>query len=258
MRSPKLLVLGWVFALAGVAMAGSNGGDLGLAPSRSSRSRDRTDVFNRRSTAAGQPSGTSSIPASAASSSLASSPLNTTKAAAAASLPDAPAMPPLEPPRPAPIPLDFTVSYALSDSCLLYLSTILRSPMFTSCLPFSLLLTTSTSYSTMLQAATASGDYTALNQLLSYVANPQPSAAQCDTYFSGLLRDFNGKNNCGADVAAHKATAMLARDGISSYTVTRAAARLVNPDTGKFCYLDAVSASRPDDLYLWSLAAGIP
>lgn len=150
------------------------------------------------------------------------------------------------------------VSYALSDSCLLYLSTILRSPTFTSCLPFSLLLTTSTSYSTILQAATTSGNYTALNELLAYVADPQPSGAQCDTYLSGLLRDFDGKNNCGADVAAKKATAMLAQDGLGSYTVMRAAARLVNPDTGKYCYLDAVSASRPDDLYLWSLPAGIP
>jgi hypothetical protein len=37
----------------------------------------------------------------------------------------------------------------------------------------------------------------------------------------------------------------------------REAAGLVDPDTGVYCYIEAKASGRPDDLYLWSIPAGI-
>jgi hypothetical protein len=37
----------------------------------------------------------------------------------------------------------------------------------------------------------------------------------------------------------------------------RRAAAITDPDTGKYCYLQAITDASPDDLYLWSLPAGV-
>ncbi|RSH87259.1 hypothetical protein EHS25_003168 [Saitozyma podzolica] len=190
--------------------------------------------------------------ASASSSSASSSSSN-----ASASLPLRPSAAPASPPSPVPTPLDTSISYALSDSCLLYLTSLLQATTFQSCLPFSLLLSTSSSYAQLVSTATNTNNYTTLNELLAYSYSPQPSGDQCDSYMQGVLSDMGGKSNCQADIAAKKVVALEAKIGVGTYAVVRQAENLIDPDTGVYCYLEALASDRPDDLYLWSLPQGI-
>jgi hypothetical protein len=152
--------------------------------------------------------------------------------------------------------MDLQLSYALSRPCLLHLTALLSSPTFASCLPFSLLLTTSTSFASLLAAAPADG-YATLNALLAYVASPQPSGAQCDAFLADAAREMAEKGRCDADLRARVPSALEAQSGLGNAGVMRGAAGLRDPDTGAWCYLEAVASSRPDDLYLWALPSGI-
>ena len=175
-------------------------------------------------------------------------------------IPLPPSVTPTSPPHPVPTALDLAVSYAMSDSCLLYLTSILSSDTFQSCLPFSLLLMTSTSYASLLSTSRSSGDLATLNQLVAYTSSPQPSSEQCDNYFSGVITALKAKNNCAADLAKGSPARGIAKEvqaGVASYKLMREASALTDPDTGGYCYLQAVASPTPDDLYLWSLPAGI-
>lgn len=181
-------------------------------------------------------------------------------AAANITVPLAPTTIPTSPPSPAPTPLDLAVSYALSDSCLLYLTSTLSSATFQSCLPFSLLLTTSTSYASLLSSSRSKGDLETLNQLLAYTSSPQPGSETCDQYFSGVLSGLNAKSNCAADLAKGTVAKGIGKEvqaGIGNYKLMREASALADPDTARYCYLQAVASPTPDDLYLWSLPSGI-
>ena len=174
-------------------------------------------------------------------------------------LPLPPDIIPLEPPSPAPTPLDLSISYSLSSSCLLYLTSLLTSSRFTSCLPFSLLLTTSTTFSHLVSESIAKSNYTDLNALLAYVSSPLPAPDECDAYMASVLPSIGGKASCAADLASKTIgqVAMEAEMGIGNYKLVREAAALTDPNTGVYCYLEAISMNRPDDLYLWSLPASI-
>lgn len=174
-------------------------------------------------------------------------------------IPAPPPTAPTSPPSPVPTPLDLSLSYSLSSSCLLYLTNLLPAANFTSCLPFSLLLTTSTSYSTLVTDSITSSNLTDLDSLLAYVSSPQPSPNECDAFMAAALSDIGEKSNCGADLAARPVNAVAneAQNGIGNYKLMREAAAMTDPETGVYCYLEAVSSSKPDDLYLWSLPAGI-
>lgn len=181
--------------------------------------------------------------------------------ASTSALPRAPSAAPTVPPSPAPTPMDLQLSYALSTTCLSHLSGLLSSPTFLSCLPFSLLLTTSTSFASLV----ASDDYALLNDLLAYVSSPQPSSATCDDFMRDAYTKTGDKGACGGDLTqtqnqskkAAGGAAVEARTGLGNYALMRVAASLKDPDEGVYCYLQAVESERPDDLYLWSLAAGI-
>lgn len=245
-----------------LAVHGRNPGELrGLPPEGS----ERWDMRARADSDVSSSSSSTSTLSSAASSTLFNTATLTSSAPASSSttsdlsfLPLPPASPPTSPPQPVPTPLDLSISYSLSHSCLTYLTSILPSTLFQSCLPLSLLLTTSTSYSTLLSDAITSSNFTTLNNLISYTSSPQPDSAQCDDYFSGILKAMSDKNNCAADLASRTPIAMTTRYGVGNYQVIREASGLTDPTTGKWCYLEAVADERPDDLYLWSIPAGIP
>lgn len=175
-------------------------------------------------------------------------------------LPLPPKPTPTVPPSPVPTPLDLSISYSLSSSCLLYLTPLLTSAKFTSCLPFSLLLTTSTTYSDLISTSITKSNFTDLNNLLAYISSPQPAATQCDAFMFNALSEIGSKVNCASDLSTKSANAVAteAKTGIGNYKLMREAATITDPDTGVFCYLEALSSTKPDDLYLWSLAAGIP
>ncbi|WWD17193.1 hypothetical protein CI109_101631 [Kwoniella shandongensis] len=177
--------------------------------------------------------------------------------AATATLPLVPSTIPLRPPSPVPTPLDLSLSRALSTQCMNYLASLLSSTTFLSCLPFSLLLTTSTAYSTIVSTALTTGNYTTLNQLIAYTSTPQPGSEQCTTYMQGVLSTLSGKSNCGNDLSNGVLVAKEAKIGIGNYEVMRVAEGLKNEDQGVYCYLQALREERPDDLYLWQLPCGI-
>ncbi|KAK4687324.1 hypothetical protein P7C73_g2788, partial [Tremellales sp. Uapishka_1] len=181
---------------------------------------------------------------------------NTSSSSTTTILPYPPSPLPTSPPEPTPTPLDLSISYALSNACLLYLTALLRSSTFLSCLPLSLLMTTSSGYSTLLSTSIASGNYTTLNNLVGYTSEPQPSGSECDTYLLGVLADFGSKANCQADVQSGNVVALQAAAGLGNYQVVREASGLLNSQ-GVYCYLEALSSARPDDLYLWGIPGGV-
>lgn len=177
------------------------------------------------------------------------------QARATSNLPKAPASPPSSPPPNAPQPFDTSMSYALPTECLGFLLGMISNPNFISCLPFSLLLTTSSGFNSRIQAAAQTHNYTYLNDLIAYTGSPQPSADTCDGYMTDFAKDLRRKQNCGSD-QSNTGVVMQARRGLGNYHVMRTAATLVHPETGVYCYIDALASSKPDDLYLWKLPSG--
>jgi hypothetical protein len=120
------------------------------------------------------------------------------------------------------------------------------------------LLTTSTSYASLLASSLTAGNLTTLNELIAYTISPQPSSDTCDTYFSGVLSALTSKGNCAADLAKGSITSVAKETwaGVGNYEVMREASALTDPDTGSYCYLQAVASTTPDDLYLWSIPSG--
>lgn len=170
-------------------------------------------------------------------------------------LPKAPTTAPTSPPPSAPQPFDTSMSYALQTECLGFLLGMIANPSFVSCLPFSLLLTSSSGFNSRIQAAAQSHNYTYLNDLIAYSGNPQPSGDSCDSAMAGFLKDLEKKAHCGMDKSKTGVVAQ-ARRGLGNYQVMRTAATLVHPETGVYCYVDASASSKPDDLYLWKLPSG--
>lgn len=185
--------------------------------------------------------------------------LRRAKAAENVTIPLPPSVIPTSPPSPVPTPMDLSLSYALSDSCLLYLTSVLSSTTFKSCLPFSLLLTTSSSFASLLSDSLEAGNLTTINELIAYTSSPGLGSDTCDQYFSGVLSALSSKSNCAADLGkgmTNTAIAKEAQAGVGNYKLMRQASVIVDPDTGKYCYLQAVASSTPDDLYLWSIPSG--
>ncbi|TXT08992.1 hypothetical protein VHUM_02466 [Vanrija humicola] len=170
--------------------------------------------------------------------------------------PKAPATIPTAAPQPVPTPLD-AISYSLSQSCLEYVGTLIApSSKFMTCLPFSLLLSTSAAYKNQVLTTTRTGNWTFLNELLAYTNSPQPSPGSCDQTFQSILTAYADKANCGNDLSGGPAVAKQAQTGIGNYAVMRTASGLINPNTGVYCYLEALANVKPDDMYLWMLPSG--
>lgn len=207
-------------------------------------------------------SGSSIAPptSAAAAASTAPPPSSSSSTITRPNVPAAPDAPPTSPPRPVPTPMDLTVSYSLSDGCLDFMTSFLTNPLFTTCLPLSLLLTTSTSYRNLVSAA-PDDKYGTLNNLIAYTSSPQPSSTECDDYFASLAKAITEKKHCAADLnggAEANPVAMDTRRGLGNYKVVREVSALKDPQSGEYCYLRALADSRPDDMYLYSLPAGIP
>jgi len=120
----------------------------------------------------------------------------------------------------------------------------------------SLLLTTSTSFRDIVRNG-PNDNYTDLNNLIAYTNSPKPGSKACQDYFTGLETSFTEKKHCAADLKERNPAAVEVRNGLGNYEVMRGAGELVDPDGGEYCYLQATADGRPDDMYLWSLPAGI-
>ncbi|WRT66470.1 uncharacterized protein IL334_003429 [Kwoniella shivajii] len=179
-------------------------------------------------------------------------------------LPKPPSTPISSPPKPIPTPLDLSISKSLSSGCMVYLASLLSTSTFISCLPLSLLLTTSSGYSTILQTALSTGNYTTLNNLISYTSNPQfggnaspDGSDQCDDYMQNVMSSLSSKSNCGTDIANGNLVAKEAKTGLGNYKLIKQVSTLIDDQSGVYCYLEAVNSKKPDDLYLWGIPSGI-
>ncbi|ORX35798.1 hypothetical protein BD324DRAFT_80651 [Kockovaella imperatae] len=182
----------------------------------------------------------------------------TTTTSTSIPLPLPPLIAPLTPPTPTPIPMDLFLSYSVSTPCLSYMTSTLSSPLFSSCLPFSLLLTTSTSFANLVKSSLKTRNLTTLNDLLAYTTSPQPSIDTCVSFFQSTLSDLSSDSHCGNDLKDARVLAVEFADGLANYNLMRKAAGLVSEETiGSHCYLEAITATSADDLYFWSLPAGI-
>ena len=65
------------------------------------------------------------------------------------------------------------------------------------------------------------------------------------------------KSHCQADIKAGKNLAVEFLDGVGNYQLMRQAAGLKDPKTDNYCYLEELASNQSDDLYLWSLPAGV-
>lgn len=218
------------------------------------------DRIHTRSIRQAEISGTSILftpsPSIAESTPSPSPSMNPSSSSPSIKLPMPPSTPPTSPPKPVPSPMDLSVSYSLSNDCLLFISTFLTSSLFHSCLPLSLLLTTSTSFGDLIKEG-PNDNYTTLNNLIAYTNSPKPGSKACQDYFAGLETSFGEKKHCAADLRDRNPSAIEVKNGLGDYEVMRRAGELVDPDRGEYCYLQATADGRPDDMYLWSLPAGI-
>ncbi|ODN94197.1 hypothetical protein L198_05048 [Cryptococcus wingfieldii CBS 7118] len=164
---------------------------------------------------------------------------------------------PTSAPSPVPTPLDLSISNVMSSSCMTYLTSLVSSSTFMACLPFSLLLTTSSAYATLVSTALSSGNYTHLNELVGYTSSPQPSSDTCESYMEGVMTALTSKSNCASDISSNLAVVKKTKLGVGNYKVMKEAEALVDTDTGSYCYLEAIASEKPDDLYLWGLPGGI-
>ncbi|CAK9781142.1 hypothetical protein CC85DRAFT_282482 [Cutaneotrichosporon oleaginosum] len=178
------------------------------------------------------------------------------RAPAPSVLPKPPSSSPPAAPNPVPTPLDTSISSSLSGECMSYLTNLLSNSTFLSCLPFSLLLQTSNSFRSQLNAAVGSGNFSYINDLIAYASSPAPDAETCDRVFAGYAEAVKERAHCGNDLNNGIPVARQARRGLGNYAAVRTAVGLVNPDSGSYCYLEAVATERPDDAYLWQLPMG--
>ncbi|WWC62094.1 uncharacterized protein I303_104684 [Kwoniella dejecticola CBS 10117] len=205
-------------------------------------------------------SSTSSITNSSAANSMSSS--LSSSSSSSLPLPPSPAVTTL--PKPIPKPLDLSISTSLSSSCMVYLTTLLSTQEFISdCLPFSLLLTTSTSYSSLLSSSIQSGNFTTINNLISYTSSPGAEdggdgSGKCEEYMNTVESALTSNKNCGTDLSNKNQVVKQTKNSLGNYKLIKEVSALVDEDTGVYCYLQAVRSKRPDDAYLWNLPSGIP
>nr|XP_019011066.1 uncharacterized protein I206_04374 [Kwoniella pini CBS 10737]OCF49847.1 hypothetical protein I206_04374 [Kwoniella pini CBS 10737] len=175
------------------------------------------------------------------------------------SLPLPPLTPITTPSKPIPMPLDLSISNSLTNGCMIYLTTLLSTEEFIyDCLPFSLLLTTSTSYSTLLSNSIQLNNFTNINNLISYTSNNNNSE-RCENYIKIIEDNLNSNKNCGIDLNQNKNQVIKqTKNSLGNYKLIKKISNLINEETGIYCYLENVKSKRPDDAYLWNLPSGIP
>jgi hypothetical protein len=119
-----------------------------------------------------------------------------------------------------------------------------------------------------------------MNAALSQICHPSDAdvSQDCSTYFNQMGKDMVKQENCYDDLNEGNAVALQAYDGTSTlvslsfsaegltvqtnlsglihYDMMQQAACLPDDRTGTYCYLEAMTASTPDDGYLWTLPSG--
>ncbi|BGP15983.1 hypothetical protein JCM10213v2_003976 [Rhodosporidiobolus nylandii] len=137
-----------------------------------------------------------------------------------------------------------------STACPSFFSTFLADSTFTSCAPFSLLLTTSSAFFTAERSPYS---------LLPYVldASCAADAVTCTDLMDSLAKEIKQSNTCGPDLNLGNPLAIEALRGFQNYRIYREAGCQKSNATGTpYCFAEAAAQSEPDDLYLYYVAEG--
>lgn len=154
-------------------------------------------------------------------------------------------------PTPFPQPFDASVSDNFTtQGCQAFFTNFTQDENFRQCRSFSFLLNASAAF---LQAQR---NLSLLNNIIWGTCNTPTTAQTCDTTMTNYLSQLNSL--CKSDITAENPVVLQAQIGFQSYTAMRTAACLPDPSTNAYCYIDAVAASPPADIYFYALPLGTP
>ncbi|GAA6027294.1 hypothetical protein JCM8097_002567 [Rhodosporidiobolus ruineniae] len=137
-----------------------------------------------------------------------------------------------------------------STACPSFFATFLADSTFTSCAPFSLLLTTSSAFFTAERSPYS---------LLPYVLDASCGAdsSTCSTLMDTLARQIKQSSTCGPDLDKGNPLATEALQGFLNYRMYRElGCQKSNATEQRYCFADAAANSQPDDLYLYYAGEG--
>lgn len=155
-----------------------------------------------------------------------------------------------------------------SPSCPAFFNSFLNNQTFQDCLPFSLLLQVRLGHHLNLKAATltfiqTSNSFFAATQspvtlVRTLDATCHINYATCSTLMSTLATSLRSSQNCQQDLSLSNPMVEQAYAGLSAYDTLYHAACLTNPDSGNYCFADAVTnASAPTSSYIYYLPLGL-
>ncbi|KIH88308.1 c6 zinc finger domain containing protein [Sporothrix brasiliensis 5110] len=136
-----------------------------------------------------------------------------------------------------PLPSFFDSSLASNFSndsaCPAFINSFLTNPTFKQCYPFSLLLQGSRSF------FQAEKSLVSITQVLD--ATCAANATFCTSYLNRLATNLTDAANCGADYKLGNSIVVQAYDGMIGYQPLYAASCLTDPDTGAYCFANAIT-----------------
>ncbi|EMC94786.1 hypothetical protein BAUCODRAFT_56498, partial [Baudoinia panamericana UAMH 10762] len=149
-----------------------------------------------------------------------------------------------------PHPFDSTLGNNFTaSSCPNFFRGFLNNDTFTSCLPLSLLLQTSSGF------FAAERSLVRLSQVLDATCNVNFTA--CSATMSWFAQQIQLQSNCGADLALQNPMVVQAFNGFLGYAPLYHAGCLTDT-TGSYCFADAVlNQSAPSGSYVYYLPLGV-
>ncbi|CAK7213196.1 hypothetical protein SCUCBS95973_001718 [Sporothrix curviconia] len=124
-------------------------------------------------------------------------------------------------------------NFTTDSACPSFINAFLTNPTFKKCYPFSLLLQGSRSF------FNAEKSLVSITQVLD--ATCAANATFCTTYLSQLATNLTDSANCGADYKLGNSIVVQAYLGMIAYQPLYAASCLTDPDTGAYCYANAIT-----------------
>lgn len=198
---------------------------------------------------------TTSANTTSPSTSLANSNSTTLTATPTTTLPSTTVAPsiPATPVLPTPFvqPFDMTLSTDfLSATCQAFFANLTQSLSFRQCRPFSLLYPTSQGF------LSAQTNLTLLTAIIYGTCNTTPSEDDCVGRMDAFGSELQAQ--CQQELNAGHALTWDALNGMKNYRMMRDGACLQNARTDSYCFVDAVVATPPSDIYFYQLPLGTP
>jgi len=99
---------------------------------------------------------------------------------------------------------------------------------------------------------------TLLTSIIGGTCDTPQSEDACVQTMSYFASELQKDTVCGIDLSSRNAVVLEALNGFMNYQFLRQAGCLINQRTNSYCFVDAVAAFPPSDIYYYNLALGIP